>query len=118
MRRPSLKGLSVLLASRANSALTAQNLHSTGKEKLISFVSLLLFNHTFSSVVTIKPRFTSYNYFISGNIKLPVFACGFRLNFSVSKHDSSFLQNSDSIPSILYRPDFFSVGYLKRRNRG
>ncbi len=56
MRRPSLKGLSLLLALCANIRLTAQNLESIGKEKPISLAGVLSFDQIHYSAPGVETR--------------------------------------------------------------
>lgn len=68
MRRPSLKGLSLLFVLCANIRLTAQNIESIGKEKTISLACGLSFDQILYSARGIKSRRDLYRYLASGNM--------------------------------------------------
>lgn len=92
MRRPSRKGLLMAFVLCANVSLTAQDLHSIGKENPFSVAGGLSVNQVFYVSDGIPARREPYRYFASGNLNLSLYGWSVPLTFHLADKKTSFSQ--------------------------
>ncbi|MEX1238495.1 MAG: hypothetical protein WEB30_02225 [Cyclobacteriaceae bacterium] len=92
MRRPSRKGLSLAFVLCANIPLAAQDLHSIGREKPLSFAGGISVNQIFYASSGIASRRDPYSYFASGNFNLALYGWSVPLSFNFSNQSATFSQ--------------------------